>query len=64
MILHLSFNNLLQNKVLLNFFLDMNDNLSVHTENENKKTVLCVGMCVLDIVLVCNEFPVEDQDKR
>lgn len=42
----------------------MSDNASIRKENENKKTVLCVGMCVLDIVHVCNEFPVEDQDKR
>lgn len=42
----------------------MNANASISIENENKKTVLCVGMCVLDIVHVCNEFPVEDQDKR
>lgn len=29
-----------------------------------KKAVLCVGMCVLDIIHVCNEYPVEDSDKR
>lgn len=42
----------------------MNDNASISKENGIKKTVLCVGMCVLDIVHVCNEFPIEDQDKR
>lgn len=28
------------------------------------KAILCVGMCVLDIIHVCEEFPVEDSDKR
>lgn len=28
------------------------------------KHVLCVGLCVLDIIHVCNSFPVEDSDKR
>lgn len=40
------------------------DNSLIKKENDNKKTVLCVGMCVLDIVHVCNEFPIEDEDKR
>jgi len=42
----------------------MNHNASNTIVNENKKTVLCVGMCVLDIVHVCSTFPVEDSDKR
>lgn len=42
----------------------MNDNASINKLNENQKTVLCVGMCVLDIVHVCDQFPIEDQDKR
>ncbi len=43
----------------------MNDNAPIQNENKNKNpVVLCVGMCVLDIIHVCNEFPVEDQDKR
>lgn len=32
--------------------------------NNNERIVLCVGMCVLDIIHVCNEFPEEDSDKR
>lgn len=42
----------------------MNDNKTINIAKENKKVVLCVGMCVLDIIHVCSEFPVEDQDKR
>lgn len=28
------------------------------------KSILCVGMCVLDIIHVCREFPDEDSDRR
>ncbi|XP_055371360.1 ketohexokinase-like [Condylostylus longicornis] len=35
----------------------------LHNE-EIKKRIMCVGMCVLDIVHVCEKFPVEDTDKR
>ncbi|TMW40081.1 hypothetical protein DOY81_014839 [Sarcophaga bullata] len=30
----------------------------------SEKSILCVGMCVLDIIHVCAEFPSEDTDKR
>ena len=30
----------------------------------SEKPILCVGMCVLDIIHVCAEFPAEDTDKR
>ena len=30
----------------------------------SEKNILCVGMCVLDIIHVCAEFPSEDTDKR
>lgn len=30
----------------------------------SEKSVLCVGMCVLDIIHVCAEYPEEDTDKR
>lgn len=31
---------------------------------ENDKRILCVGMCVLDIIHVCETYPEEDTDKR
>ncbi|XP_013115488.1 ketohexokinase [Stomoxys calcitrans] len=31
---------------------------------EDEKHILCVGMCVLDIIHVCAEYPKEDTDKR
>ncbi|XP_055905758.1 ketohexokinase-like [Eupeodes corollae] len=33
-------------------------------ENNNSSRILCVGMCVLDIVHVCSKFPEEDTDRR
>lgn len=33
--------------------------------NDDKdKYILCVGMCVLDIIQVCSTYPEEDSDKR
>lgn len=28
------------------------------------KRILCVGLCVLDVIHECNQFPVEDSDIR
>lgn len=30
----------------------------------SRKRILCVGMCVLDIIHVCGEYPKEDSDQR
>lgn len=30
----------------------------------NDKYILCVGMCVLDVIHVCKTFPEEDSDRR
>lgn len=45
--------------------------MSVNDDNNNKnlldcrdRRILCVGMCVLDIVHVCSKFPKEDTDRR
>lgn len=32
--------------------------------SNDDKYILCVGMCVLDIVQVCSTYPEEDSDKR
>lgn len=32
--------------------------------NDNNKYILCVGMCVLDIIQVCSTYPEENSDKR
>lgn len=32
--------------------------------DESPTRVLCVGMCVADMIHVCYEYPVEDSDKR
>ncbi|XP_031634393.1 ketohexokinase-like [Contarinia nasturtii] len=32
--------------------------------NQNDKLILCVGICVLDIIHVCQEYPEEDSDRR
>lgn len=37
--------------------------MSEHAAAESKR-VLCVGMCVADIIHVCTEFPAEDSDQR
>ena len=34
------------------------------TTTTSEKSILCVGMCVLDIIHVCNQYPEEDSDKR
>ncbi|CAD7087284.1 unnamed protein product [Hermetia illucens] len=34
------------------------------SESEDDKLILCVGMCVLDIIHVCEQYPQEDTDKR
>lgn len=31
---------------------------------EKNKRILCIGMCVLDIIHVCTEYPKEDSDRR
>ncbi|XP_055857123.1 ketohexokinase-like [Episyrphus balteatus] len=36
----------------------------IETNNNNSRRILCVGMCVLDIVHVCNKYPEEDTDRR
>lgn len=30
----------------------------------NNKLVLCVGICCLDVIHVCDDYPVEDSDRR
>lgn len=38
--------------------------ISKMSESEDDKLILCVGMCVLDIIHVCEQYPQEDTDKR
>lgn len=32
--------------------------------NQDDKLILCVGICVLDVIHVCHEHPEEDSDRR
>lgn len=32
--------------------------------NRDDKLILCVGLCVLDVIHVCREYPEEDSDQR
>lgn len=32
--------------------------------NRDDKLILCVGICVLDVIHVCKEYPNEDSDRR
>lgn len=30
----------------------------------NNQYILCVGLCVLDVIHACQEYPEEDSDRR
>lgn len=37
---------------------------SITMTTEDKKYILCVGLCVLDVIHICKDFPEEDSDRR
>lgn len=38
--------------------------LATQKMNRDDKLILCVGLCVLDVIHVCREYPEEDTDRR